>query len=167
MPAHALPLVPVVHQHQSVFDAINGFVTNWSQTIMLVLFTALLAILWRTVKSMPRTGPARLKPDASPQISWEEIAGADDAKDELREVVEFLREPKRFRALGARVPQGILLHGPPGTGKTLLAKAAAHESGAQFFAQSAASPAVARWATRSTSPRRIATSRPAMSSSSS
>src|SRR4051795_11987832 len=88
---------------------------------------------------MPNTRPVEIKPQASQDIGWEEIAGVDEAKDELREVVEFLRNPKPFKRLGASVPKGILLHGPPGTGKTLLAKAVAHESGAQFFSQSAAS----------------------------
>ena len=70
-------------------------------------------------------------------MTWEEVAGLDEAKKELREVVDFLRHPKRFSRLGARVPRGILLYGPPGTGKTLLAKAVAHESGASFYSQSA------------------------------
>jgi len=112
---------------------------DWAVTWLPILFMgALVFLVWRTLKMMPRTAPKEIKPDAALPIGWEEIAGAEEAKEELREVVEFLRDPKRFRKLGAQVPAGILLHGPPGTGKTLLAKAVAHESGAHFFSQSAA-----------------------------
>ena len=104
----------------------------WSSWRLIVFF------LWRTMKLMPKTKPQEIKPDSAGSIKWDEVAGADEAKAELQEVVDFLRDPERFRELGATVPKGILLHGPPGTGKTLLAKAVANESGAQFFAQSAA-----------------------------
>src|ERR1044072_5101197 len=104
-----------------------------------IIFMALICIvLWRTMKLMPRTKPQQLKPDAASGVGWAELPGAEEAKAELQEVVEFLREPGRFQTLGAKVPTGILLHGPPGTGKTLLAKAVAKESGAEFFSQSAA-----------------------------
>src|SRR3954454_14741839 len=104
-----------------------------------IVFMGLLVFfLWRTLKMMPRTRPQQIKPDAKSSIGWDDVAGADEAKHELQEVVEFLRDPKRFAKVGATVPKGIMLHGPPGTGKTLLAKAVAHESGAQFFSQSAA-----------------------------
>ncbi|MBS1869918.1 MAG: AAA family ATPase [Actinobacteria bacterium] len=114
--------------------------SSWAQTWLPIIFMGLLVLaLFAALRHMPRTKPQQIKPDRSPQIAWDEIAGADEAKEELQEVVEFLRDPKRFKQLGATVPKGILLHGPPGTGKTLLAKAVAHESGANFFAQSAAS----------------------------
>ncbi len=100
---------------------------------------ALIFLMWRTLKVMPKVKPQRIKPASNQSVTFADIAGVDEAKAELAEIVEFLREPKSFHALGAKVPKGILLHGPPGTGKTLLAKAVANESGAQFFAQSAAS----------------------------
>ncbi|MGN6187546.1 MAG: AAA family ATPase, partial [Conexibacter sp.] len=106
----------------------------WIGPILMVVLIVLFAV---ALRQMRPTRPQQIKPEASPQIAWDEIAGVDEAKDELREVVDFMKDPKRFKALGATVPKGILLHGPPGTGKTLLAKAVAHESGANFFAQSA------------------------------
>ncbi len=120
----------------SFFADLEDFAIIWLPVIFMALIAC--ALLWM-LKFMPRTKPQEIKPKSSESITWEDVAGVEEAKDELREVVEFLRDPKRFRALGANVPKGILLHGPPGTGKTLLAKAVAHESNAQFFAQSAAS----------------------------
>ena len=112
---------------------------NWEPVIAILFFTALIFMMWRMMKVMPRVKPQQIKPTSDQSVTFADIAGVDDAKAELQEIVEFLRDPKAFKALGAKVPKGILLHGPPGTGKTLLAKAVANESGAQFFAQSAAS----------------------------
>src|SRR3979411_221782 len=117
----------------------NEFVT-WLQIWGPFIFMGLIAFfLWRTLKLMPKSKPQQIKPASPSSIGWDDIAGVEEAKHELQEVVEFLRDPKRFQKLGATVPKGILLHGPPGTGKTLLAKAVAKESRAQFFSQSAAS----------------------------
>src|SRR4051794_38374742 len=113
---------------------------TWLQIWGPFIFMGLIAFfLWRTLKLMPKTKPQQIKPASPSSIGWDDIAGVEEAKHELQEVVEFLRDPKRFQKLGATVPKGILLHGPPGTGKTLLAKAVAQESRAQFFSQSAAS----------------------------
>jgi cell division protease FtsH len=113
---------------------------DWAVIWLPIIFMALIAVtlVWM-LRYMPRTKPQEIKPSSSSSVRWEDVAGVDEAKDELREVVEFLRDPKRFRKLGAKVPKGILLHGPPGTGKTLLAKAVAKEADAKFFAQSASS----------------------------
>jgi len=112
---------------------------DWAVTWLPIIFMGFVAFgVLYLIKFMPRTKPVEIKPDAAPQIGWDDLAGVDEAKEELREVVEFLRDPERFKRLGADVPKGILLHGPPGTGKTLLAKAVAHESRANFFSQSAA-----------------------------
>src|SRR5687767_4308930 len=120
-------------------DAFRNWAMEWQGVFSLLFMLVIAGFLWRTIRLLPRTKPQQIQPDVKHAIGWESIAGVDDAKDELREVVEFLRDPSAFRKVGARVPKGILLHGPPGTGKTLLAKAVAHESGAQFFSQSAAS----------------------------
>jgi cell division protease FtsH len=135
--AHAA--VHTTAAHTSFTQEVQNWAYNWQPVLMIFFFSALLFVLWRTLKVMPRIKPQQIKPASSQSVSFEDIAGVDEAKAELQEIVEFLREPKPFQALGAQVPKGILLHGPPGTGKTLLAKAVAHESGAQFFAQSAAS----------------------------
>src|SRR5438045_8871895 len=88
---------------------------------------------------MPKVKPAEVDTKSRSAVTWADVAGVDEVRAELQEVVDFLRNPRKFERLGARVPKGILLHGPPGTGKTLLARAAATESGATFFAASASS----------------------------
>ena len=76
---------------------------------------------------------ARMFSGENPTVTFDDVAGADESKEELKEVVEFLREPQKFIQLGARIPKGVLLVGPPGTGKTLLAKAVSGEAGVPFF----------------------------------
>ncbi len=81
---------------------------------------------------------ARLFNDNLPKVTFNDVAGADEAKQELREIIEFLQEPEKFQRLGGKIPKGALLLGPPGTGKTLLAKAVAGEAGVPFFSMSGA-----------------------------
>jgi len=131
--------VHVSAPHISIAEHIQNWATQWSSVVMIVFFVTLLYVMLRMLKTMPRVKPQQIKPASGQSVSFGDIAGVDEAKGELQEIVEFLRDPAQFQELGAKVPKGILLHGPPGTGKTLLAKAVARESGARFFAQSAAS----------------------------
>src|SRR5437870_8026232 len=110
--------------------------SDWLPLLLALLLIVMVYVLWRTLQVMPRVTAAKVV-TSNTKVTWADVAGLEEAKQELNEVVDFLRDPRRFERLGARVPKGILLHGPPGTGKTLLAKAIANEAGARFYMQSA------------------------------
>ncbi|MEA5068927.1 MAG: AAA family ATPase, partial [Christensenellaceae bacterium] len=116
----------------------------WQEFLPLLITVALVGTLWfmmmRSQAGGGKSGVmsfgrsrARLTDPAALKVTFEDVAGADEEKEELREIVEFLKNPKRFTDLGARIPKGVLLVGPPGTGKTLLARAVAGEAGVPFF----------------------------------
>ncbi|HJU36371.1 MAG TPA: AAA family ATPase [Gaiellaceae bacterium] len=121
------------------FHAAADFAMNYIGLAFLVLIAVMCWLLWKTVGMMPRTTPANMIQGSKSRTSWSEVAGVEEVRGELMEVVDFMRDPKRFERLGAKVPKGLLLYGPPGTGKTLLAKAVAFESGANFYSASASS----------------------------
>ena len=121
-------------------EAMAGLLTN---ALLLVLLLAGLGLLIRRSAQVAnkaigfgRSQP-RLQPEGSSPVRFEDVAGIEEAKEELQEVVTFLKAPERFTAVGARIPKGVLLVGPPGTGKTLLAKAIAGEAGVPFFSMAA------------------------------
>ena len=120
--------------------------TNWLEVLLPWILTALLLVgLWylMSMRAQGGMGPDRMSKfgsartrtlsDKDKKVTFEDVAGADEEKEELQEIVEFLKNPKQFISLGARIPKGVLLVGPPGTGKTLLAKAVAGEAGVGFL----------------------------------
>ena len=121
--------------------------TNWLTTLLpYVLVAVVLGLLWYFLiaraqgggmgpNKMAKFGTARTRTltDKDRKITFADVAGADEEKEELQEIVEFLKDPKKYISLGARIPKGVLLVGPPGTGKTLLAKAVAGEAGVGFL----------------------------------
>jgi cell division protease FtsH len=122
-------------------DAVLDFVDRLPEIALtwlpLVFLGLIVFLIWKSISLMPRVRPTEVEPSSKSSVTWDDIAGVDEAAAELQEVVDFLKDPRRFSKLGARVPKGILIYGPPGTGKTLLAKAVAHASGATFYSQSA------------------------------
>jgi cell division protease FtsH len=117
--------------------------SSWGWVINLVAPLALLAALWYFMIRQMQTGGnkalsfgksrARLLSMQQKKVTFKDVAGVDEAKEELREIIEFLREAQKFQKLGGRIPKGVLLVGPPGTGKTLLARAVAGEANVPFF----------------------------------
>jgi cell division protease FtsH len=122
-----------------LFNWLSNFATTWLPLAFFGILVLTAYLLWKTVGMMPRVKPQQVDSRGKSSVTWNDVAGVEEVRGELMEVVEFLREPKRFERLGAKVPKGLLLYGPPGTGKTLLAKAVAHESGANFYSASASS----------------------------
>src|SRR5258708_35948525 len=121
------------------FQDAADFATTWLPLAFFAILILTAWLLWRTVGMMPRVKPTHVDSKSKSSVTWADVAGVEEVRRELMEVVDFLRDPERFERLGAKTPKGLLLYGPPGTGKTLLAKAVAHESGANFYSASASS----------------------------
>jgi cell division protease FtsH len=128
--------VPV--EYRPLQPGLLSTVVSW---LLPVLTLGLIGVAgWRIYASMSGRGSFELENHSGKQdVGFEDVAGVDEARAELTETIEFLRNPARFSRLGGRVPRGILLYGPPGTGKTLLARAAAKEAGVAFLAASGSS----------------------------
>jgi cell division protease FtsH len=136
-------LEKTLQEHGVLFDSKGTGSSFWGGLLISLLPFVLLIAFWiflmnqvqgggSKVMSFGKSRAKRMTPDA-PKIGFKDVAGVDEAVEELQEIKEFLENPKKFQALGARIPKGVLLYGPPGTGKTLLARAVAGEAGVPFF----------------------------------
>ncbi len=133
--------VPVIQAEETTINPLFIFLLQWAPFLLIVGFLFWMA---RRAQRQASSGifgfgqsQAREYKSDFPQVTFEDVAGQDAAKNELVEVVDFLKEPDKYISLGARIPRGVLLVGPPGTGKTLLARAVAGEANVAFFSLSA------------------------------
>ncbi|HEX8856453.1 MAG TPA: ATP-dependent zinc metalloprotease FtsH [Thermoleophilaceae bacterium] len=133
----------LLREHKVPIDVKGKGSSGWLSVLTYVLPFVIFLLFWlfiinqmqgggSKVMSFGKSRAKRMSVD-SPKITFRDVAGVDEAVEELHEIKEFLENPKKFQALGARIPKGVLLYGPPGTGKTLLARAVAGEAGVPFF----------------------------------
>src|ERR671936_781943 len=136
-------LINQLRDHQVPIDVKGKGGSGWLSVLTYVLPFVIFLLFWlfiinqmqgggSKVMSFGKSRAKRMSVD-SPKITFRDVAGVDEAVEELQEIKEFLENPKKFQALGARIPKGVLLYGPPGTGKTLLARSVAGEAGVPFF----------------------------------
>ena len=120
--------------------SLSDWIFEWYPVFGIVfMFGLLLVFVFLLRTTMRTTRPETIRASKTSPVKWEDVQGIDAAKEELVDVAEWLRDPKRFEKLGARAPRGVLLYGPPGTGKTMLARAVAAQAGVDFFAASGSS----------------------------
>ena len=118
----------------------SDFVFEWYPVFGVFFMAALLVVFVMLLRgTMRTTKPETIRASETGLVRWDDVQGVDAAKSELIDVAEWLKDPKRFEALGARAPRGVLLYGPPGTGKTMLARAVAGQAKVDFFAASGSS----------------------------
>src|SRR5688572_16683522 len=126
----------VVTAKQASTSPWTALLYNWAPILLMIGF-------WIFIMRQMQSGgnkalsfgksKAKLSSSAQKKVTFKDVAGVDEAKDELQEIIDFLREPQKFQKLGGRIPKGVLLMGPPGTGKTLMARAVAGEANVPFF----------------------------------
>ena len=131
----ANPDSPLKEDYIPISD--NTFLTSVLPYLLLVgvmiIFTVIVMRQSTGGGKMSSFSKANVRQHTGKKVTFDDVAGADEEKQELEEIVDFLKNPNKYREIGARIPKGVLLVGPPGTGKTLLAKAVAGEAGAPFF----------------------------------